>query len=66
MLIHEIQKRVDEIKVSASDDESAHGLQDKLYLDFIEFVAQTADKDLAEKAQLVASVDQIHFSRWYA
>lgn len=67
MSIKDIQNRIQKIKDCAGDDEVAHGLEDDLNQDFIEYVSHTPyDNDLAEKAKLVLSVGEIRFARWCA
>ena len=65
MTMEEIQSRVKAIDAEAGDNETQHSMQDKLYLDFIKYVA-TLEIPIAEKAREVAKVDDMPFSRWYA
>ena len=40
----EIQERITEIKLNADDDEHAHGLEDKLHVDFIKHVREVTGR----------------------
>lgn len=66
MTLEEIQKRVDEIRNIAYDSESAHVEEDGLRHDFIQFISELDNKELAQKAILVLSTDLIDFNRWCA
>ena len=68
MKTEEIQQRLDDIKVMAGDDESAHSAEDRLMRDFIAYVAtlNEALPNLALKAKLVLTSKEIEFERWCA
>jgi hypothetical protein len=67
MTIEQIEARVKEVSDCANDSEHAHRLEDSLHLDFINYVATLSEQpELAAKAKLVASTDNMQFSRWYA
>ena len=68
MTTEEIESRIKNIRDIAGDDESAHWLEDSLHLDFIKYVATLSEHlpELAAKAKLVASTEDIDFSRWCA
>jgi hypothetical protein len=70
MTIEEIEKKVNYVREIAKndDDESAHWHSDSLHLEFIKYVASLSEQlpELAAKAKLVASTEQIKFSRWYS
>jgi len=61
----DIVKAVEYIKAIADDDESAHGAEDDLREDFIEYIATRKDS-LGEKARLILSTNKIDFARWCA
>lgn len=69
MTIEEIQDRIEEIANVADDgdDQLANESEDAFYLEFIQFVATISDAkqavDLAAKAALVASTQEINFAR---
>lgn len=51
----------------ARDDyEAAHGMEDKLRLKFIQFVAETGPEDLAEIAQVILATEDFDFPRYCA
>jgi hypothetical protein len=66
MTKEDIEKAVQEIKDTNSDAEVAHSLEDGLRERFIDYVASTAQVELAEMARLVLSTDEIDFPRWCA
>ncbi len=68
MTTHEIKSRIKNIREIANDDESAHSAEDELHLDFIKYVATLSEHlpELAAKAKLVASTEDIRFCRWCA
>lgn len=69
MTIKDIQDRIDHIKSIVHDDEVAHGREDKLRADFIKYVGtleNNTDVNLAQKARLVLTTNDIEFTRWYA
>lgn len=66
MTIEDIQKRLEEIRVRASDPERAHSLQDALYRDFVKNLSESADWYLSERAKMVLTVEEIEFERWCA
>ena len=67
MTLLEIQKVLNDISAYAGDDEIAHIEEDKLMLAFIKYVSTyEADPELAEKAKLVLTSNEIKFNRLYA
>ncbi len=63
----QIQKRIQEIRDAAYDDEAAHAAEDNLREDFIDYVSTLTEyPKLAKKAKLVLSTKEILFGRWYA
>lgn len=62
MTIWGIKQRVIDISISAWDDEKAHVMEDKLMIDFIEFVSDS-DSKYAEMARLVLTSQSIKFAR---
>lgn len=65
MTLEEINLRVRRIQRIKADDEVAHSEEDKLWGDFIAYVA-TLDIPLAAKAKAVLATKNINFSRWCA
>lgn len=65
MKIEEVRRRLDEIEAAKDDDEVAHELEDQLYRDVLDAIANGADN-----AHLLAwwalSSRDIEFSRWHA
>ncbi len=69
MNIEQIKARLDEIRAVASNDELAHIKEDLLYAEFVDFIRvelMTTRPDLSEMARLIASSQEIYFSRWYS
>lgn len=67
LTIELIAERLEEIRASAEyDQEDGHILQDKLYVDFIRYVAEVGPMHLAKRARAVLAVNDIEFTRWYA
>ena len=66
MTIDDIKTELEHIKKIASDDESAHSLEDQLHKRFIQFIAGTADENLAKMAREVLKSSKIQFERWCA
>lgn len=73
MKLQEIEERVELIKKQSVDGELtgpdiAHVAQDKLYEDFIEYVRTSSlpNSHLRKKAELVLSVKDIEFERYYS
>lgn len=58
----EVKKRVKDIKESAGDYESAHSMEDDLYLDVLNAIADGA-KDAAELAKEAIKTTKINFPR---
>ncbi|HNF41196.1 MAG TPA: hypothetical protein PLS40_09440 [Bacteroidia bacterium] len=67
MTLTEIQKVLNDIKELVGDEELAHITEDVLMVQFIKYIASNpSDPELAEKAKLVLTSNEIKFSRWYA
>ena len=68
MTIEEIRARIEEIISLAGDDETQHSREDRLYLDFIRYVASLGDRvpPLAEQAAEILRTQELDFCRWYA
>ena len=68
MTTQEIQQRIDSIRAHAVDYEMAHALEDELFGLFIRYVAEVglADHDIAAKARLVLTTEEIQFARYTA
>lgn len=68
MTTNEIKKRIKKIRDAGRDSETAHEQEDSLHLDFIKYVATLSEHlpELAAKARLVASTEDIEFERWCA
>jgi len=63
MKLQYIKDKVSEIKDIAHDDEAAHSEEDILYKNFIEHVAKTGNKKLAEMANECLKTKDIYFSK---
>lgn len=69
MTFEEIQQRVQAIRDTAWDFEVAHSLEDKLYRDFVAWIASGAECDgmvLADLAGDILKTREIAFSRYTA
>lgn len=68
MDINEIQERLAHIQsFSECDaDDDAHSAEDRLYLDFVQFVAQSGQEPLSSMATEVLKTKDMDFDRWYA
>ena len=68
MTTQDIEARIAAIaeRVRDRDNESAHALEDELYVAFIRHVAQTTSPPLSDMARRVLDVHAMRFSRWYA
>ena len=65
MNIDELKKRIKAIEDCKGDDEAAHGMQDALYEAVLLAIAR-GEVDAIELAELVLTVRDIKFFRWYA
>ena len=66
MDLKEAKARVGDIKKGKDDDELAHGLEDKLYADFVRYIANGGKKDLRKIANELLKTEDIDFARWCA
>ena len=64
MNITTAKKRVKEISNKSYDDETAHGLEDSLYLDFIKSIASGNKRDIRKIAKEILKTQEIPFGRW--
>lgn len=64
MSLEYIQKTLFEI--AQKDLETAHILEDDLYKEFIEYVANGGTDNLVEKAKLILVSQELLTTRWYA
>ena len=65
MNVKDVQEWVDRIRASSGDDESAHGMEDALWLYVLRAIADGADSP-RDLARVAASTSEIEFSRWRA
>ena len=64
MSLEYIQKTLFEI--AQEDPETAHILEDDLYKEFIEYVANGGTDNLVEKAKLILVSQELLTTRWYS
>ena len=68
MKIDEIKDRIAEISIQ--DSEGAHSREDRLYRDFIKYVASDDESldlhSLSHMARLLLTTQKLDFDRWYA
>lgn len=65
MTPHEVATRVAEIKQFLYNDAAPHILEDKLYRDLLQSIADGTCTDPAPCAQLALTTQQLDFPRWY-
>nr|MDF9458028.1 hypothetical protein [Bacillus pumilus] len=65
MTVDEVKERVDDIRHGVSDDETAHGMEDDLYIDVLEAIANGADNPEKLAAEALKT-QEIEFYRWYS
>jgi hypothetical protein len=58
--------RVDAIRKVAADDEMAHSMEDKLYADVLQAIADGTAVAGSECARIVLTTRDISFTRWCA
>ncbi|WP_024427708.1 hypothetical protein [Bacillus safensis] len=63
MTVDDVQERVEVIRQIALDDEAAHGMEDELYIDVLEAIANGADNPEKLAAEALKTQD-IEFYRW--
>ncbi len=61
-----IKGKVNYIDLIKRDYEVAHGEEDKLYEDFIHYISQSDNKEMAEMAKEVLKTCDIEFPRYCA
>ncbi len=69
MNVDTVEARIDQIReVGDCNPEIAHEMEDQLFMDFIEWVAekQPAPAEAATVAKAVMKVLDLDFPRWYA
>lgn len=64
MKIEEVKQRISAI--DKNDDECAHGAEDRLYHDFVRFVAESNIEEFSEIASLILTTEDMDFKRWCA
>jgi hypothetical protein len=62
---YEISERLRAIAECAGDAERAHSMEDKLYIDFVKFIASNKNP-FTDMAELILTSEYINFSRWCA
>ncbi|PJI12380.1 hypothetical protein CTV96_09540 [Bacillus altitudinis] len=63
MTIDDVQERIEVIRQIALDDEVAHGMEDELYIDVLEAIANGADNPEKLASEALKTKD-IEFYRW--
>ena len=66
MSLDENQKRIDQLREIAGDDEAAHSEEDDLRRDVLRAIADGECDDPAAAARLVLTTSEIRFARWCA
>lgn len=64
--IEQILHRIDDIKQSSDDDESAHAKEDQLREEILQAIASGWCEDPREYASLALTTADIRFARWCA
>ena len=65
MTVEEVRAWVEEIRITAHDDEKAHGMEDALHQEVLRAVAENAPNAAALAAEALKTRD-IDFYRWCA
>jgi hypothetical protein len=66
MTLEDVKKAVEKIKEKRRDDEAAHSLEDELYLDLLQSIADgNCDDPQACAAEAIKTQD-LNFARWTA
>ncbi|MFW0909667.1 hypothetical protein [Bacillus altitudinis] len=65
MTVDDVMKRVEDIRqvAEAEDDETAHGMEDELYIDVLGAIVNGADDPEKLAAEALKTLE-IEFSRW--
>jgi len=63
--VDDVREFVEEIRLSAGDDEVAHSMEDELYVAVLQAIANGADSPEKLAAEALKTKD-IEFSRWCA
>ena len=66
MDIEEVRLTVEQIRKSVADPEGAHSLEDRLMIDFIEYVEMSGSRELEVMAREILKTQDIEFPRWRA
>lgn len=66
MLTDHVKQKVAEIIEVRDDYEKAHGLEDQLYEDFVQYICDTGTTDQRSLARVVLSTKDIDFPRYTA
>jgi hypothetical protein len=64
MSLEYIQETLSEIE--EEDTETAHIIEDDLYKEFLEYIANGGTDNLVEKAKLILTSQELLTERWYA
>ena len=65
MNIEDVKKRVDKIKEKITDDEIAHGMENQLWQDVLQAIADGVENP-AELAKEALKTNEVDFCRWNA
>lgn len=63
MTVEEIQARLEHLNHVRRDDEVAHGYEDAMYIDLLEYIAATAPEPYATLARPALQSQEIDFAR---
>jgi hypothetical protein len=66
LTVAEVERRVEDIRAMAGDDESAHGAEDSLHSDVLAAIANGVCDDSAACAKAALATHDIEFARWCA
>lgn len=65
MNIDSIRSEIKDIEDMSHNPEVAHEMEDDLYTDFIQFIANSSNNEFSKLAQEVLKAKEINFRRWY-
>lgn len=66
MTLEDIEQEIAHIRECVGDPEIAHGREDKLYRDFVRFIATEAPEAYAMLATAILQTRSLCFPRWCA
>jgi hypothetical protein len=66
MNIKSIQEDLEYLKEISGDDEAAHGFEDSMYKEFVQFIVDNYKGEISKMAKELRKTEKIDFARWCA